>query len=61
VLRPFLAQAGARRLVVGHTVARNATVVSRFDGALVKLDAGMNAPSTRDVRPRSSRKRRARA
>jgi hypothetical protein len=27
---------------VGHTVARNATVVSRFDGALVKLDAGMN-------------------
>ena len=42
VLRPFLAQAGARRLVVGHTVARNATVVSRFEGALVKLDAGMN-------------------
>jgi hypothetical protein len=42
VLRPFLAQAGARRVVIGHTVARNATVVSRFDGAVVKLDAGMN-------------------
>ncbi len=42
VLRPFLGQTGARRVVVGHTVARNATVVSRFDGAVVKLDAGMN-------------------
>jgi len=42
VLEPFLAQAGARRVVIGHTVARNATVVSRFDGAVVKLDAGMN-------------------
>jgi hypothetical protein len=31
-----------KRVVVGHTVARNETVVSRFDGALVKLDAGMN-------------------
>ncbi len=28
--------------MIGHTVARNATVVSRFDGAVVKLDAGMN-------------------
>jgi hypothetical protein len=42
VLEPFLAQAGARRVVVGHTTARNGTVVARFDGALVKLDAGMN-------------------
>jgi hypothetical protein len=42
VLKPFLQQAGARRVVVGHTVARNATVVSRIDGAVVKLDAGMN-------------------
>jgi hypothetical protein len=42
VLRPWLAAVGARRLVLGHTVARNGTVVSRFDGAVVKLDAGMN-------------------
>jgi hypothetical protein len=43
VLRPFLQRAGVRRVVVGHTVARDGTVVSRFDGALVKLDAGMNS------------------
>jgi hypothetical protein len=43
VLKPFLRQAGVKRVVVGHTVARNGTVVSRFDGAVVKLDAGMNA------------------
>jgi hypothetical protein len=42
VLKPFLQQAGVKRVVVGHTVARNGTVVSRFDGAVVKLDAGMN-------------------
>jgi hypothetical protein len=42
VLKPFLRQAGAKRLVIGHTTARNGTVVSRFDGAVVKLDAGMN-------------------
>jgi hypothetical protein len=42
VLRSFLRQAGVRRVVVGHTVARNGTVASRYDGALVKLDAGMN-------------------
>jgi hypothetical protein len=42
VLRPWLATVGARRVVIGHTVARNATVVSRFDGAVIKLDAGMN-------------------
>jgi hypothetical protein len=42
VLKPFLQRAGARRLVIGHTVARNGTAVTRFDGAVVKLDAGMN-------------------
>ncbi len=42
VLKPFLQRTGARRVVVGHTVARNETVASRFDGAVVKLDAGMN-------------------
>jgi len=42
VLKPWLAEVGARRVVIGHTVARNATVVSRFDGAVIKLDAGMN-------------------
>jgi hypothetical protein len=42
VLKPFLQRTGARRLVVGHTVARNQTVASRFDGTVVKLDAGMN-------------------
>ncbi|MFO1393078.1 MAG: metallophosphoesterase [Steroidobacteraceae bacterium] len=42
VLKPFLTAAGARRVVVGHTVARNGTAVARFDGALIKLDAGMN-------------------
>jgi hypothetical protein len=42
VLRPWLQQVGASRVVIGHTVARNFTVVSRFDGAVIKLDAGMN-------------------
>jgi len=42
VLRPWLQAVGARRVVIGHTVARSGTVVSRFDGAVVKLDAGMN-------------------
>ena len=42
VLRPWLQSVGAARVVIGHTVARNGTVVSRFDGAVVKLDAGMN-------------------
>ena len=42
VLRPWLQQVGARRVVIGHTVARNFTVATRFDGAVVKLDAGMN-------------------
>jgi hypothetical protein len=42
VLDPFLAGIGARRLVIGHTVARHTRVASRFDGRVVKLDAGMN-------------------
>ena len=42
VLKPFLKLTGVKRVVVGHTVARNGTVVTRFDGAVVKLDAGMN-------------------
>jgi hypothetical protein len=42
VLNPFLQRTGAKRVVVGHTVARNGSVVARFNGAVVKLDAGMN-------------------
>lgn len=42
VLDPILQGLGAQRLVVGHTVARNARVASRFDGRVIKLDAGMN-------------------
>ena len=42
VLKPFLAAIGVRRAVLGHTVARNGTAVARFDGAAIKLDAGMN-------------------
>lgn len=42
VLKPFLAANGAKRVIIGHTVARNGSVVSRFDGAVIKLDAGMN-------------------
>ena len=42
VVGPYLQQTGVSRLVIGHTVARLGTVVSRFDGRVVKLDAGMN-------------------
>jgi len=42
VLDPVLQGLGAQRLVIGHTVARNARVASRFDGRVIKLDAGMN-------------------
>lgn len=42
VLDPVLGALGATRLVIGHTVARNARVASRFDGRVIKLDAGMN-------------------
>jgi hypothetical protein len=47
VLDPFLATVGARRLVIGHTVARDTRVASRFDGRVVKLDAGMNRAAYR--------------
>jgi hypothetical protein len=43
VLTPLLQQFGAARLVIGHTPTRNARAVTRFDGRVVKLDAGMNA------------------
>jgi hypothetical protein len=42
VLLPVLERLGAKRLVVGHTVARDGRVASRFDGAVIRLDAGMN-------------------
>jgi hypothetical protein len=42
VLLPLLQQFGAARLVVGHTPTRDARAVTRFDGRVVKLDAGMN-------------------
>ena len=42
VLKPILAALGARRLVIGHTVTRDARVVSRFDGTVIRLDTGMN-------------------
>jgi hypothetical protein len=42
VLLPILEGLHLSRLVVGHTVARNSRVATRFDGKVVKLDAGMN-------------------
>lgn len=42
VLDPLLEGLGVERLVIGHTVARNVRVASRFEGRVVKLDAGMN-------------------
>jgi len=42
ILDPLLAQLGATRLVVGHTLTRDQRAVTRFDGRVVKLDAGMN-------------------
>jgi hypothetical protein len=42
VLLPLLQQFGVTRLVVGHTPTRNSRAVTRFDGRVVKLDAGMN-------------------
>lgn len=42
VLLPLLQQWGATRLVVGHTVAPGGRATTRFDGRVVKLDAGMN-------------------
>ncbi len=42
VLHPLLQQFGVARLVVGHTPTRDLRAVTRFDGRVVKLDAGMN-------------------
>lgn len=42
VLLPVLQQYGVSRLVVGHTPTRDARAVTRFDGRVIKLDAGMN-------------------
>ncbi len=42
VLLPLLQQFGVARLVVGHTPTRNLRAVTRFDGRVIKLDAGMN-------------------
>lgn len=42
VLDPVLVRLGATRLVVGHTPTRDQRVATRFDGRVVKLDAGMN-------------------
>jgi hypothetical protein len=42
VLKPILARLGVERLVVGHSVTRDRLVHSRFDGAVIKLDTGMN-------------------
>jgi hypothetical protein len=42
VLRPLLDGLGVDRLVVGHTVAHDGRAAARFDGAVIKLDTGMN-------------------
>ncbi len=42
VLQPILDGLGLRRLVVGHTVARDGRAATRFGGKVIKLDAGMN-------------------
>jgi hypothetical protein len=42
VLNPLMQQFGVARVVVGHTPTRNLRAVTRFDGRVVKLDAGMN-------------------
>src|SRR5262245_3016519 len=44
VLKPLLEGLGVKRVVIGHTIARNMRVASRFDGTVVKLDTGMNRP-----------------
>lgn len=42
VLRPLLAGLGVKHLVIGHTPTRDQRVASRFDGAVIELDSGMN-------------------
>jgi len=44
VLQPLMDGLGVKRLVIGHTIARNMRVASRFEGTVVKLDTGMNRP-----------------
>jgi hypothetical protein len=42
VLDPLLEELDVSRVVIGHTVAHNERAASRFDGAVIKLDTGMN-------------------
>jgi len=42
VLQPLLDGLGLKRLVIGHTVTHGTLVATRFDGAVFKLDTGMN-------------------
>jgi hypothetical protein len=44
VLKPLMDGLGVKRVVIGHTIARNMRVASRFNGTVVKLDTGMNRP-----------------
>jgi hypothetical protein len=44
VLKPVMEGLGVTRVVIGHTITRNLRVASRFGGAVVKLDTGMNRP-----------------
>jgi hypothetical protein len=44
VLRPLMAQFAVKRVVIGHTPAHDGRAASRFDGAVIKLDTGMNTP-----------------
>jgi hypothetical protein len=47
VLKPLLEKLGVKRLVIGHTVTHDQRVASRFDGAVIKLDTGMNRAAYR--------------
>jgi hypothetical protein len=42
VLREILANLGAQRVVIGHTVTQSRQVTSRLDGMVYRADAGMN-------------------
>jgi hypothetical protein len=42
VLYPLLQQFGVARVVIGHTPTRDRRAAARFDGRVIKLDAGMN-------------------
>ena len=56
VLLPLLQQFGAARLVIGHTPTRDFACVTRFDGRVIKLDAGMNRAAYKGRPPRCSSK-----